>query len=405
MANIFRWGSPKNNERDYFSAAIISTHSTGKISEQSALKIPAVKAAVELISGSISQLPVYLYEENKDKSVDRIDDARIAILNEDSSEYEVAQILKKKLVVDYLLYGKAYILTKNDKLYHLQARSIQEELFTEDGVTIAKKKFVYHGVKDVELNEREMIVIDSGTNGVLVDGEEILGTALSLISYQSSIMKNGALPTGVLKASSRLTEPAINRLRDSFEGLYNGARKAGKTMILEEGLDFKALSMKPDELQMDVANKFIISEIARLFNIPESLLNSAANKYNSLEQNNLSFLQYCLAPVITNFESSFNKNLLTTYEKQSGYYFRFDTSELLRTTEKEKIDATSSAFTKGLISFNEARYTLDKPPVDDDFYLLNLGNVIRNAENGELTIPNMGVVDQKKEEKDGEAEN
>ncbi|UAK16118.1 phage portal protein [Sporolactobacillus terrae] len=402
MANIFRWGkSSDDTEKDYFSTSIITPRpTTGKISEQEALKIPAVRASIDLISDSIAQLPVYLYSEDDNKSVSPISDRRTSLLNDDANDFSTAQALKKLIVKDYLLSGRSYIYVKNDQLHYLEAKNVQEEKWSNDGVTIAKKKFIYYGIKKVELNESEVLEIDSGMNGVLVDAEAILATASAIIDYQQSLMLTGASPIGVLKVSSRLTEQAINRLRANWVALYNGPKKAGRTVILEEGMDFLPLSMKPDELQLTQANSLIIAEIARIFNIPESMINSSANKYNSLEANSIQFLQHAVSPIITSFEAALNKNLLSSYEKQSGYYFRFDTSELLRTTEKEKIDATSSAFTKGLISFNEARYTLDKPPVDDDFYLLNLGSVIKNAETGELTIPNMGVQTQKKGEGD-----
>jgi len=38
--------------------------------------------------------------------------------------------------------------------------------------------------------------------------------------YEENLLSNGALPTGVLKAGTRLTEQAINRLRKGFDALY-----------------------------------------------------------------------------------------------------------------------------------------------------------------------------------------
>ncbi|WP_167815137.1 phage portal protein [Sporolactobacillus shoreae] len=401
---LFRWGKPLNDDgRDYFSTAIFSTRPKGKISEQQALKIPAVKAAVDLISDSIATLPIYLYEEQSDQAISKVKDRRVDLLNDRANDYEIAQTLKKQLVKDYLLHGRAFLYLVSDNFYYLEASKVDEECYTNDGITIAEKRFKYHGVKEIMIPEAQIIMINSGSSGVLASGEDILDTALGLINYQNAIMNNGALPMGILKASSRLTQPAIDRLRTSWEQLYSGSKNSGKTVVLEEGLDFKALSLRPNELQMTEANTLMIAEVARLFNMPESLLNAQANKYNSLEQNNLSFLQYCIAPILTNFESSFNQALLTTQEKQQGYYFRFDTSEIIRTTEKEKVDSVSAAFTKGLISFNEARYQLDKPAIEDDYYLLNLGSVIKDSKTGKLTVPNMGIAqDLKKEEHNGE---
>lgn len=40
--------------------------------EEEILKIPSVQMCLELISGTIAQLPIYLYKENSDGSIERI---------------------------------------------------------------------------------------------------------------------------------------------------------------------------------------------------------------------------------------------------------------------------------------------------------------------------------------------
>lgn len=384
----------KDYSKDSFSTAIYSGKPATIISEEEALKIPSVKAAVELISNSISTLPIYLYVENKiDKSIEKVSDSRVNILNHRSNKFQTAQSIKKKVVTDYLLHGKAYLCKKNGELYHLEASGIKETHYTDDGYTYSRKEFTYNGAVEVELDPSELIVIDSATNGILADGGKILVQASQQIEYSLALLTNSAVPTGVLKSTSRLTETVINRLRESWNSLYQGPSRSGRTIILEEGMEFVPLSMKPDEMQLTDSHKTMISEIARLFNIPESMINSSANKYNSLEQNGAQYLQGTLLPIITAIESALDKEMLDDTEQQLGYFFRFDTSEILRTTEAEKIKSVSEALSNGLISFNEARAKIDMPKIEQDYYTLSLGSVLKDAKTGELTIPNMGVVD------------
>lgn len=395
MAFPFRFNK---NKKDYsknsFSTAIYSGKPATIISEEEALKIPSVKAAVELISNSISTLPIYLYVENEnDKSIEKVSDSRVNILNHSSNKFQTAQSIKKKVVTDYLLHGKAYLCKKNGELHHLEASGMKETHYTDDGYTYSRKEFTYNGAVEVELDPSEVIVIDSATNGILADGGKILVQASQQIEYSLALITNSAVPTGVLKSTSRLTETVINRLRESWNSLYQGASRSGRTIILEEGMEFVPLSMKPDEMQLTDSHKTIISEIARLFNIPESMINSSANKYNSLEQNGAQYLKGTLSPIITAIENALDNEMLNETEQQLGYYFRFDTSEILRTTESEKIKTVSEALSNGLISFNEARAKLDMPKIEKDYYTLSLGNVLKDAKTGELTIPNMGVVD------------
>lgn len=397
--NPFRWGSNKDNSKDYFSTSFFSSKPAATINEDQALSIPAVAAAVNLICNSIASLPVYLYQEHEmDGSIEKVaKDPRINLLNHSANKYDTAQTLKRALVQDLLLRGKAYIYkTNTGQLVLLPAKNVQEELYTEDYISVAKKTYTYHGMETKTLDESQVIVIDSGAPGILYSSGTLLNTALAQLDYQDSLMQNGAVPTGILRSASRLTETAINRLRESWASLYTGAKKTGKTVILEEGLDYQQLSMSPEDLQLHESNKQMIGEIARIFSIPESKLNAAAQKYASLEQDNLAFLTGCIRPIITAIESALDQQMLNPGEKSKGFYFRFSTEELLRVTEAEKIAAIDAAFKGGLISFNEARNKLDLPKVQRDYYSLNIGQVLK-YEDGTLENLNTLVPNNKQE--------
>ncbi|MFB5197884.1 phage portal protein [Neobacillus sp. KR4-4] len=387
----FWFGKPSNEDR-FTATSVFVSRPLPTVKEEDALKIPTVKSAIELISGAISPLPIYLYEENEtDNSIEKLSDERIHTLNCEANDYDTAQVLKKKIVTDYLLHGKAYLFKdESGKLHHLKSRHVQEEAWEENGVKIVKKEYTYNGLTEtVILEENEVILIDSGTNGLLVDSGTLFSTAIEQLNYQNSLMQNSATPVGILKAASRLTEPAINRLRDAWQSLYSGTRNAGRTVILEEGMSFEKLSMNPQELMLNESNKHLVSEIARVFNIPESMLNSAANKYASNEANSIQFLQITLQPILTSIESAFDKKLLNQEEKQQGYFFRFDTSEILRSTEAEKIKAVSEGLKSGIFSFNQAAHKLDLPKVEKDYHLLSIGNVMRH-EDGTMVYLNFG---------------
>ncbi|WP_051827405.1 phage portal protein [Metabacillus indicus] len=394
MAFPFTFGSSKNNKddaKDYFSTAFFTAKPYSNVTEDEALQIPAVKAAVQLISNSIGSLPVYLYvEDETNDSLKKVKDQRINVLNHESNRFDSAQSIKKKVVQDYLLHGKAYLYKKDGQLHHLKAEYMKETPYTKDGgATYETIEYVYNHVSSKTLNESEVIVIDSSSNGLLVDGEKTLNQAIGQMDYSGSLLANSAVPSGILKAASRLTADAIERLKNSWSNRYKGTNNAGATVVLEEGLDYQALALKPDEMQLTESHKIVVSEIARLLNVPESLINSSANKYGSLEQNSIQYLQGTILPIVTAIESALDKHLLNSIEKELGYFFRFSTDEILRTTEAEKIETVLKAYVGGLISINEARYKLDYSKLSSDYTVLNQGQVLRD-EDGNLTVLNLG---------------
>lgn len=376
-----------------------------EVSETDVLKIPTALACLELISGSVAQLPVYLYKEDESGDVERIrGDKREYLLNIQPNAMMNGHNFKKNIVKDYLLYGGSYTKIEGngsdvEELYPLPAERVNITKYTKQGYKVdADIKLSFGGgekPKYAKFKPYELVTIlkdsEDGitSKGLLETSREVFKAAEQEKDYSSNVLKRGALPIGVLKATSRLTEPAINRLRDSWASLYSGSKNSGKTVILEEGLDYMPISMKPNDLELVDSKKSTMSEICRVFGVPENMINAHLSKYNSNEENNLFFLQYTLAPILTAIEAGCDKALLLESEKEEGYFFRFDASELLRTTESEKIKSAMDGLKGGAVSLNETRAKLDLPKLDTDYYLWSLGYVLYNPDTEDMLIPNM----------------
>jgi HK97 family phage portal protein len=398
---IFELFKKKNEveERSFYTSngqnlAIISLLGGSTITEEQAMTIPSLVACMNLIEGSISQLPINLYQENG-QDVVKVPDYRTRLLNGEANYFTDSQTFKRQIIKDYLFYGKSIIYVERKgnsiiSLNALDAKNVQFKQFTTNGITISNVEGIYIGYgRSVDLNYEDLIIVDSGNEGILRYGSDILELALVQNDYSKNLLKNGALPIGVIQTMNRLSELAIKRLRTGWESLYSGSKNAGKTVILEEGIEYKPIALNPEQLQLAHSKKITNSDICKLFGVDESLISAEFNKYNGNSQQNLAYLQYTLAPIITAIESALDKFMLLESEKNNGYYFRFDTSEILRSTPKEQVETVGLAVEKGLLSINEGRAILDKNRIKKDYFMWSLGNVLYNAENNEMIVPNM----------------
>lgn len=394
--------------------------------EEEILTIPTVQMCLELISGTIAQLPIYLYKEETDGAIKRIyDDKRELLLNQEPNEFQTAYNFKKTIVKDYLLYGASYSYVDrlgNDvqSIHTFPSKSITVKKYIKKGFQVVDADIVLTEViddkkyKEYKYKPHELLIClkdsEDGltSKGLLHYGQNVFEIADSELEFISSIYKNGAMPLGVLKTEGRLNGDAIEKLRIAWQNLYSGRKNAGKTIILENGLEYVPISQKPKDLLINENKRENISEICKLFNIQESFLNGV-NKYGSIEQNNIHFLQYTLSPILTAIENGLNKSLLLEDEKAEGYFWSIDTSEVLKTTEKEKYDAIKVALDGGVITLNEARYKLNMPTIKDDIMKWSLGNVLYYPDTGEMKVPNMGIgignINQEKVETEEEANN
>ena len=375
-----------------------------KISEEQAMSIPAVSAAVNLISSSVAKLPIELKKIDSDGNVEKVeDDYRLFLLNDEPNESQYASTLKKRMTIDYLFYGASFLYTerknrsnKIKSIHRLPVEKVNIERKKKDGY-IDSYSIYLDGERKNMFKTIDIITMLKDTEdgfeprGILDTGYKTLSNSLSEIEYSSSILKNGSLPLAVLKAANRLSDDVIKRIKRDWSNSYTGESNAGKTVLLEEGLEYETISLNPNELELTESKKGSLADIARLFNIPESMINSSANKYNSNEENNILFLQYTLEPILINMQKALNKTLLLESEKTSKYYFEFDTSEIMTITEKERAEIAQILSNTSSVTQNEIRQLLGKPKLEKDYMFLSQGKVFYNTETGKAFNPNLGV--------------
>lgn len=396
-------GTGVENTVSYGASAIDSFFGNATdMNAEEAMKIPSVATAVELISSSIGQLQFMLVkkDEKTGEVTRKTSDNRLYLLNKQPNETMDAYTFKKAMVKDYLLYGASNsvierTLNRIDGLYLLPSDQVSVQVYIQNGYKKYAKTYLNNASGSKTFNDYQLLTIlkDSKNgltgNGILKQNPEILRLALTETRYSENILKNGALPVGVLQAKAKLSDKALRNLKASWSKLYQGADKAGKTVILEEGLEYKPISMNPNELQLTEVKKSVISDVARIFNIPESMINSSSNKYGSGEQQSLVFLQNCINPIVSAIENAVNKELLLESEKLEGYSFKLDATKLVQVTRKERADAIKAEFDGGLISFWEARSELDRAKtVEEDYFNLSLGSVLYKYKKDEMVIPN-----------------
>jgi len=377
------------------------------ITEEQILSIPAAENAIELITSSIAQLSVNLYvNADDDNKRERItDDQRLNLLNYKVNSNLDSFNFKKKIVRDILIYGthKGYIEYDEDDhvkaIYPFNMPDLTIEVKTMDGISYFGEDILMSpaGTKTFRDDYLFSVLRDS-SDGItgrspIQEADDVFKTSLAQTDYERGLMENSAMPSGYLSTEAKLDDNSLTRIAKAWKFAYSGAKNAGKTAILEQGLKYTPTQFDPKNLEFSDGKKSMISEIARLFNIPEPMINSSAQKYNSLEQNNLYFLKFTLMPLINSVELSLNTSLLTQEERDQGYRFIFDTSNFTQVTSKDLTDTVIQAYKSGLITNEQAKRKLGYAVTEDEVEYLSgsIGTIFIDPVAGTVTNPNTGV--------------
>ena len=366
------------------------------ITREVAMKITALNEGVNLISDTIASLPVYLYKRNDDGSRVRVNDYRNSLLNLENSQNSTSYNMKKNFVLDFLIHGNGYLdINKDSKgtiksLIHIPYKEI--ELI--DVNTINKRDSIYQYSYWGMVNAAHEVVnlVRNPTRnevkgiGVLEEGSMTLEGATGLDEYSKNVNANGFNARGVIETEKVMSKPSRDSLKAMLKSFFHGGKNAGKVLLLDDGMKFKALSLSPADMNLLQQKNFTVQDIARLLKMPGYLLGASDSSmvYSNVEQTQLQFLQMTIDPILRLIEDTFNKYLLTEDEKSSNFFWEFSTQNMLRTTPEKEIKMYSDAVKGSLLTVNEARRKLNWSNIEGMDRPLIMSGMCIIDENGEI---------------------
>lgn len=205
----------------------------------------------------------------------------------------------------------------------------------------------------------------------------IVNVGLTYQEFSKRFYKNGMFPSGVFEHDNFLKEEAFLRLQKDLQKQYAGLVNAGKAMLLEDGLKFKAVTIKPVDAQLLESKKFQIEDICRVFRVPLHMVqNLDSATYNNIEHLALSFIMYTMLPHFRRSEMTINTQLLTKKQRDQGYYFEFNIASLLRGDTKSMAESFAMGRQWGWLSVNDIRRLLNMNSIPNgNIYLepMNMG--------------------------------
>lgn len=356
-----------------------ASESGARIDESNALTINAVYAAVLLISDTISTLPIDCFiRRDGDRYPFRPQPAWVLKPDFEMLRSEHYQ----QVIISLLLDGNAFTRIYRDDMGEIANLVVLDPTKVEVKRSSAtgRKYYVFNGEYDKPIAADEMIHqteirVAGAMRGVsrINELKDNLGLAIALQSFASKFFAQGAVTSGVIEAPNAMNSEQARNLVDGFSAKHQGFQKAHKVGILTAGAKFNRTSVNPDEAQMLDSQKFAVEQIARIFRIPPHMLGittAGAMSYNSVEQQNINFVQHTLRSYIAKIEEAYSELL------PQKAFLRFNVDGLLRGDFQTRMQGYSIGIQSGFYSLDDVRRFEDLRPIDGgDVYRVPLANV------------------------------
>lgn len=121
--------------------------------------------------------------------------------------------------------------------------------------------------------------------------------------WSKALLDNAARPSGAIivkgaDGQGTLGPDQYQRLQEEMESYHQGARNAGRPMLLEGGLDWKQMGFSPSDMEFQKTKEAAAREIATAFGVPPMLLGIPGDAtYANYQEANRAFYRQVVVPL------------------------------------------------------------------------------------------------------------
>ncbi|MEY2956802.1 MAG: hypothetical protein RL123_1530, partial [Pseudomonadota bacterium] len=122
--------------------------------------------------------------------------------------------------------------------------------------------------------------------------------------WSKALLDNAARPSGAIvyrgvDGAGAMSDDQFNRLQEELETHHQGARNAGRPMLLEGGLDWKPMGFSPSDMEFQKTKEAAAREIAIAFGVPPMLIGIPGDAtYANYQEANRAFYRLTVLPLV-----------------------------------------------------------------------------------------------------------
>lgn len=378
--DIFRKKESRTNV-----AIVMNALSYRRLSDQEVMirgykEVPYIYAGINLIARAIANLDYQIV----DSSDTPVEGTQLEKLWKNPNPFEAQSAFLKAVVISLLISGNAFIEivragNRIIELYNLNPLRMVVKAGERKGII---DSYEYRaGAQTVVFDPSEIIHIklfnpfdDVLGLSPLIVLKDVIEQYLAIKGWQNSLLQNGMRPSGAFVTQDPLTEEQYQRLREELYR-YTGPANAGRPLILEGGLDWKPLSMSPQEFDWVTAEKLILRAIAVTLGVAPELIGEPEFKtYSNFQEANRQFYMNTVVPLAELILEEFNRALEPTFKYRIA--IDYDSIDALQEEYSEVWKRAIEGVKAGILTPNEARAMLGYEPVKGGDYTLVSANLV-----------------------------
>lgn len=339
------------------------------VTARTAENVATVLGCVAAISSAIATLPGYVYQRSGATRREIFDHPLVSIMRHGANELQTWGDMLESMLSDVLLRGNAlaHVLRSGGQVagFRFIPWSWVQVVLLPSGrlaydVTEGGQLYGAPGRRYRLLQHEVVHLRDRSDDGFigrsrLSRSRDTFESAASVNRAAAAFLANGAKASGVLETDGEIGDSpeALARLRNQFDELYSGLENRGRTLVLENGLKWKSVSVSPEDSEMLASRKFSVEEICRIYQVPPPIVQDLSHgTFTNSREAARWFSQFTLTPWVRKIEAEFGR---VAFEDGSGLELELDMSGLMRADPESRWASHKIAVESGILDPDEVR--------------------------------------------------
>lgn len=244
------------------------------------LTFPAVFTSIDTISSDIARLPFRHFQIKGTQTVEVENSAALRVL-EKPNGYQCRFDMIKQLVASQLYRGNGYLYGIRNRRYEIDELHVLwpdtvwpqrsgAEVFYSVGIDHLAGIDVQRTLTTRECMHHRMLVLADPLIGI----SPLIAAALSTSAGTAILMQSERFfnkmsrPSGVLQTAGRIDRDKAQEIKDRWKAVYEGAPGAGEVAVLEQGLEWKPLTLTAVDSQLIEQLRYTVEDVARVYRLP-----------------------------------------------------------------------------------------------------------------------------------------
>ncbi len=310
-----------------------------------ALSVSAFWRGMRLLSDSVAMLPLLTHRELPSGAKERARDHHLYPVLRRRPNPEMTSYTWRQVIMSHVIaWGNGY----SEKVFDGAGRVRQlwplrpDRMVVERDDKTLERRYRYRRLDGTEviLPARKVHHVKGlGFDGlvgypVITLMRNTLYLAGAAEKYGAHTFANGAMPKVVLTHPEKIGTQAATNLADSFDEIHAGPENAGRTAVLEEGVQLHQVGFPPDDAQFLATREFQVTEFSRWLGLPpHKLYDLKRATFSNIEQQALEYLLDSLNPWLVNWEQQMELDL---FDPSDEAYPAFERNALMQVDAKSR---------------------------------------------------------------------